>query len=228
MLWMLALCSTGVVAQGQAFNANPNTAIPDNSNVGADSTITVPNAAPYNTHAIGALQIGLRINHTRNDNLDIYLVPPGVTWNRTGPTYNTGAIPAGVIELSTDNGGTNDNYGSGAGPYTYARLSNTIDPVFTSTQAIAAGTVPYTANIYTVEDTTDFNLLYRSSPVGNWKLVVIDDGNSGQNGTLISWEVRYLPQPPRRRRARRQASTRPSHRLTPSCTMHPPAAPASY
>lgn len=194
MLWMLALCSTGVVAQGQAFNANPNTAIPDNSNVGADSTITVPNAAPYNTHAIGALQIGLRINHTRNDNLDIYLVPPGVTWNRTGPTYNTGAIPAGVIELSTDNGGTNDNYGSGAGPYTYARLSNTIDPVFTSTQAIAAGTVPYTANIYTVEDTTDFNLLYRSSPVGNWKLVVIDDGNSGQNGTLISWEVRYLPQ----------------------------------
>ncbi len=194
MLWMLALCSTGVLAQGLAFNANPNTAIPDNSNVGADSTITVPNAAPYNTHAIGALQIGLRINHTRNDNLDIYLVPPGVTWNRTGPTYNTGAIPAGVIELSTDNGGTNDNYGSGAGPYTYARLSNTIDPVFTSTQAIAAGTVPYTANIYTVEDTTDFNLLYRSSPVGNWKLVVIDDGNSGQNGTLISWEVRYLPQ----------------------------------
>ncbi|MBX3475411.1 MAG: choice-of-anchor D domain-containing protein [Planctomycetes bacterium] len=165
-------------------------AIPDNSNAGADSTITVPNAAPYTAHQIYGLQIGLRLNHTRNADLDIYLVPPGVTWNRTGPNYAL-PPPAGVIELSTDNGGTNDNYGTGAGPYVYARLSVTTDPVFPSTQAITAGTVPYTANIYTVEGVAAFNTRYGTSPVGDWKLVVFDD-QGGETGSLVSWELRYV------------------------------------
>ena len=165
-------------------------AIPDNSNAGADSTITVPNAAPYTAHQIYGLQIGLRLNHTRNADLDIYLVPPGVTWNRTGPNYAL-PPPAGVIELSTDNGGTSDNYGTGAGPYVYARLSVTTDPVFPSTQAITAGTVPYTANIYTVEGVAAFNARYGTSPVGDWKLVVFDD-QGGETGSLVSWELRYV------------------------------------
>ncbi|MBK9974016.1 MAG: choice-of-anchor D domain-containing protein [Planctomycetes bacterium] len=186
---LIALAS-GLSAQVVSLSASPNIAIPDNSDAGADSTITIPNSAPYNGHQIGALQIGVRVDHPRDQHLDMYLVPPGVTWNRSGANYVT-PPPAGVVDLSTDNGGNNPNYGSGAGPYVYTRLSVTTDPVFQSTQAVTAGSAPFTANSYTVEGVNDFNALYRTSPVGDWKLVVLDD-QGGQTGTLISWEVRYV------------------------------------
>ncbi len=163
--------------------------IPNASTAGITNSIVIPPT----TETVAALRIGLRIDHPADQDLDIYLIPPGVTW--AGPY--TGAGPAGVIELTSDNGGTGDDYGSGTDDIVYANLTRATDPVFQPGANIAgqgAGAAPFTSQYYYVEDAADMLLRYGASPAGTWTLAVVDDaGDAFSTGRLISWQVEYLP-----------------------------------
>ncbi len=178
---MTAIVSTALSAQ--TFTSNPNLAIPDSPNPGVSDSINVTGV----TGAITSLRVDLRINHTWDSDLDIWLIPPGVTW--AGP-YRNGTPPAGVIDLCTDNGGNGDNFGTGAtAPFTYARFSSATDPVLPGTLLATSGTAPFTAGVYIPEGSAAFNALYNSiSPNGTWTLAIGDDA-AGDTGTVLSWQL---------------------------------------
>ena len=191
----LALCAHGVFAQ--TFTSNPNVTIPDGSRTGVTSTIAIP----ATSDRMRSIRLDLRINHNEVGNLDIYLIPPWASWagpytlvqnefSTTSEALNA-PFPRGVIELSTDNGGNGNNYGSGNGPYTYARFSAAGDPVDPATQAITAGAAAYTADVYIPEGVDAFEDLYGRNPSGTWTLVVADDDTAGNAGTLVSWRITY-------------------------------------
>ncbi len=127
--------------------------IPDNDLTGISNVLAisgVPSGA-----VVASVAVTVNIPHTFNADLDIYL---------TGPNGTT-------IELSTDNGGSSDNY-------TNTVFSNlAINP-------ITGGTGPFTGLFLPEGDlTTLFSL-----PNGNWTLRVADD-LGGDLGTLTSWSV---------------------------------------
>ncbi|MBL0341995.1 MAG: proprotein convertase P-domain-containing protein [Bacteroidetes bacterium] len=77
------------------------------------------------------------------------------------------------IELSTDNGGTGNNY------------TNTV--FVTGSPAITGGSAPFTGN-YAPEQS--FNSLTGSAN-GSWNLVVKDDAGSDV-GTLLDWTISMI------------------------------------
>ncbi len=163
--------------------------IPNSSTVGVTSSIVIPPT----TETIAAFRVGVRIDHPVDEDIEMWLIPPGVTWN--GPYSGSG--PAGVIELSSDNGGSGQDYGSGAFDFVYANFTSATDQVFTPSVNIAGqGTsaAPFTSTYYRPEDQTDFNARYGQSPSGTWTLAVRDDaGNQFTTGRLISWQIEYRP-----------------------------------
>ncbi|MHC4840129.1 MAG: hypothetical protein ACYTDT_04090 [Planctomycetota bacterium] len=167
-------------AQTTTYTRNPSLAIPDASSVGVTDTI----GASGLTGSLSVLRVGIRIDHTYDGDLNVWLIPPGVTW--TGPFVTP---PAGVIELCTNVGSSGSNFGTGASaPYTYTNFTGTSDPVFTAAGSIASGTPPF-ANTYTPEGINDYDALYGTATTnGNWTLVVTDDAG-GDTGTLLSWEI---------------------------------------
>ena len=111
----------------------------------------------------------INITHTYDADLDIYLINPGASNN---------------ISLSTDNGGSGDNY------------RNTIFDDEASTY-IYSGTAPFT-NSYKPESV--LSVLDSKDIYGRWKLSIYDD-NSGYTGTLAAsgWsltiEYQVAPEP---------------------------------
>lgn len=102
------------------------------------------------------VDVKLNIRHTWDEDVDIFLISPGGT----------------RIELSTDNGGSGDNY------------TNT---VFDDEAApsITSGTAPF-AGSYRPEGL--LSVVDGTSAAGTWKLEVTDDSNQ-DTGTLISWSL---------------------------------------
>ena len=96
------------------------------------------------------------MTHDKDEDLDIYLISPDGT----------------RVELSTDNGGTNDNY---------------IDTVFDdeASTPITAGTAPFTGTFQPEGSLADFNGL---ASLGAWTLEITDDSDL-YGGTLTSWEI---------------------------------------
>ncbi len=170
--------------------------IPDNNAFGITDTITIP----ATNDLIGALRIGIRIEHANDADLDIWLIPPGVTWAGPYTTINNGlnvTPQPGVIELSTDNGGTGNDYGTGGISFVYSRFSRNGDRQFnTGNTPITGGASPFTAaSGYFSENiagTNEFNDLYGTNPSGNWTIAIADDNGMG-TGRLISWFVQYVP-----------------------------------
>ena len=214
--WFLLLlwCVAPLAAQG-LFTANPNLAIPDNNANGVSSTINVPATAD----SIYSLRVGVRITHTYDADLSIWLLPPGVSWAGPYCTPNNGATPvppAGVIELSTKNGGNANNYGSGSGGGTiYSNFTSTIDPLSPSSVAITSGGAPFTSQAqWTPEGLTAWNLMFGTNPTGTWTLIVAD-GWGQDTGTLDSWQLEYV-QPPAN-----QLTVSVGAANTPGPTLHP-------
>ncbi|MDY0351923.1 MAG: proprotein convertase P-domain-containing protein [Desulfobulbaceae bacterium] len=121
-----------------------------------DLTTTTSIITSCNTGQIVDLNVQLDITHTWNADLDIFLIAPD----------------ASRIELSTDNGGSGDNY------------SGTIfdDEAATS---ITAGTPPF-AGSYQPE--SPLSVLDGSTADGVWTLEITDD-EGGITGTLNSWRL---------------------------------------
>ncbi len=105
--------------------------------------------------------VNLDITHTFASDLDIGLISPAGTY----------------IDLSSDNGGSGDNY-------TNTEFSDT-----GMNGDISLGTAPFTGSFIPEEPLSTFT---GECMNGDWKLEACDDG-SGNTGTLNSWSITFTP-----------------------------------
>jgi len=131
--------------------------IPDANATGITSNISVSGL----TGTVGnqIVNVTLNINHTYDGDLDISLRCPNGT----------------VIVLSTDNGGTGDNY-----------INTVFSP--TATTNVTAGTAPFTGTFLPEQL---FSGLSGCTLNGTWSLLVADDGG-GDIGTLLDWSITFV------------------------------------
>lgn len=161
--WVRSNCGGGgtsawvgpVTFQTAIDNASPacfNFGLPGQ---GCSNTIPITvSGAPGNTLGTDVFldKAEIIISHTWTDELDIYL-----------------ETPSGVqIELSTDNGGSDSNYGNPS-----ACPSQTTSFTMSAPTSITAGTAPFIGNYRPEGNFSSFN---GANPNGNWKLAVCDDG----------------------------------------------------
>ncbi|MCF6130522.1 PKD domain-containing protein, partial [Flavobacterium sp. AS60] len=163
------VCSGGCITLGGSTNATGSSgttsftnsgsyAIPDGSTTGVYSPLVTSGLLPTTITASSIASVCVNMTHTWDSDLDIYLQCPDGT----------------RVELSTDNGGTGDNY------------TNTC---FTPTAAssITTGTAPFTGT-YLPEQS--FNVLNGCTANGTWQLFVQDD-LGGDAGSISGWTITF-------------------------------------
>ena len=155
----ISATASGGSASTNGSNAT-STPIPDNNTTGISSTINISNIPAGST--ITGITVGVNITHTWNSDLDIFLTGSNGT----------------QIELSTDNGGSGDNY------------TNTI---FSSAgvNPITGGVSPFTGTFLPEGNLTTLYSLGN----GSWTLTVQDD-SGGDFGTLLNWNISITYTPP--------------------------------
>ncbi len=126
--------------------------IPDNSNTGVNSPITISGTGL--TAAAAIVNVQITVNHNTDDQLDIFLKAPN----------------GSQIELSSDNGGSGNNY------------TNTIFQ--TGGSSITSGSAPFTGT-YAPEQA--FSGLTGSAD-GTWNLFVRDDAFF-TTGSIVEWFI---------------------------------------
>lgn len=141
---------------GIGYEILPGTAIPDDGSV-VTSTIPVPDA-----RTIQDVDVVVNIEHRNLEDLDLELVAPDGT----------------VVELSTDNGGDENNY--------YQTVFDDEGPVsidgFSATAPFAWRHVPE----------SPLSVLDGMSAAGDWQLRVRDDSpTSAAPGVLHSWAIQF-------------------------------------
>ena len=158
--FLFLMCFTTVSLFAQTFTGGTGS-ISDNSCDAATHDF------PVTVTGVGVLGVsnnfssaGFSITHTFDADLDIYLVAPDGT----------------IVELSTDNGGSGDNY------------TNTVISASGAT-SIVAGTAPFT-NTYTPEG--NLATLNGLNADGTWILRVCDDA-AADTGTLDNWSITFIP-----------------------------------
>jgi subtilisin-like proprotein convertase family protein len=132
--------------------------IPDLATI--ESPITIPDGG-----AVSDVNVRVRLNHTFDGDLNISLVHPDGT----------------VVNLSSNNGGGGDNYGSGA---------NNCSGTFTvfddsAVAAITAGTAPFAGTFRPEQMLSTLNGKLLN---GTWKLRIADTAGADV-GTLFCWEL---------------------------------------
>lgn len=145
---------------GQVFSSAPAAAIPAIGTI--TRTITVTGVGDIDC-SYGLTQVCINVSHTRDEDLDIFLIDPN------GVLY----------ELTTDNGGTGDNY---------------IVTCFNATAGtnVTAGTAPFNG---TFRPEGVLGLANNGQNAdGVWTLQVTDD-RSGTGGTLNSWSLTFAATP---------------------------------
>ncbi|MGB7924253.1 MAG: proprotein convertase P-domain-containing protein [Pyrinomonadaceae bacterium] len=135
-------------------------AIPDAGTV--DVPLVVADAG-----TITDLNVRLRLNHTSDSDLDIFLIAPDGT----------------MVELTTDNGVANDNYGSGA--TSCASTPTVFDDA--AAVSILTGSAPFAGSFRPEKPLSFFN---GKSAKGTWKLRIIDD-KAVDVGTLYCFELQF-------------------------------------
>ncbi|MEO6902386.1 MAG: PKD-like domain-containing protein [Bacteroidia bacterium] len=150
------LTATGVLGTPViTFNNNNTSSIPDNNTTGITSNIVVSGIS--GTVASQLTSVCINISHGNDADLDIFLKSPNGT----------------IIDLSSDNGGTGDNY------------SNTC--FSTSGPSITTGTAPFTGS-FTPEQA--LSLISASMANGTWSLIVKDDSPTDV-GLLTGWSLNF-------------------------------------
>ena len=145
---ILNLCYTPIPANCTNYTVTPGTAISSGGGAIYNSVINVPDS-----YTITDVDVTVNITHTYNADLDIYIISPSGT----------------TIELSTDNGGSGDNYNN----VTFDDASANILPTGNTT---LSGTYQPEGSLAGLNG---------ENSNGNWTLRVIDDAN-GDGGTIIS------------------------------------------
>ncbi|MGL2965739.1 Ig-like domain-containing protein, partial [Flavobacterium sp. XGLA_31] len=170
-----------------SFTNSTSYAIPDNSTTGVYSPITVSGISPAVIGSSSIASVCLNIAHAWDEDLDIFLQCPDGT----------------RIQLSTDNGTSNDNY---------------TGTCFTTSAAtsITSGTPPFTGT-YQPED--PFSSLNGCTANGTWQLFVRDDA-SLISGNIIDWTITFNNNVP-------PFSWSPTTSMTNSTTLTPTVCPTS-
>jgi gliding motility-associated-like protein len=128
----------------------------------AKSPVTVAGVV-QKTVASGVIQsVCLNIDHPSDGDLDIYLVSPDGKF----------------LELSSDNGGTGDNY-----------TNTCFTPNATKSIQLTGSAPPFTGNF---KPEGDWSALDGAPTNGIWKLQVSDDGLAF-SGKLLDWAITFAP-----------------------------------
>ncbi len=139
-------------------NLNP-IGIPDSGSV-----TSIINVAGFAGNIVGVMP-GMFITHGNDADLDIFLQGPDGT----------------IVELSTDNGDTNNNYGTSCAAPTYFN-----DGVLTN---ITAAIAPFAGTFRPEGRLMDFRGKGGSEINGLWKLIITDDTANGFSGALTCWNL---------------------------------------
>ena len=134
----------------------PSSDIPKAISSSGTPTVTSIINVPASADTITDVNITLDITHSWDDDLDITLIHPDGT----------------RIELSTDNGGSNDHY------------TNTAFDQQAAT-SITSGSAPFTG---TFRPEGNLDSLNGKTATGNWTLEIHDDANN-DGGSLNSWSL---------------------------------------
>ncbi len=149
---------TGSLVPHSYSSGNIATAIPDNGSIDIPILVT-------DVFTLSDVNFKLRINHTFDADLDISLIHPDNT----------------IVDLTSDNGGGSDNYGSGANDCsgTYTIFDDA------AATAITAGAAPFAGTFRPEGLLSVFNGKMSN---GTWKLRVTDDAGLDV-GTIGCFEL---------------------------------------
>jgi autotransporter-associated beta strand protein len=149
----------GSVGTPVPYSLTVDQAIPDGSTL--NSTIGVGGI----TSAIANVTVSLYLTHPSDQEVHISLIGPDGT----------------TIDLSSDNGGTGDDYGSSC-----ANRTTFSDAAATS---ITAGTPPFVGTFRPEQALSNFVGKVGSAANGTWTLRISDDNAIGNPGTLHCWTL---------------------------------------
>ncbi len=140
------------------FSFDPPLPIPDNNATGVMDVHTIEAECGL----LFDVNIGVDITHPFDGDLDIFLM------------YEDMVNPPITVELSTDNGGTGDNY---------------TDTIFDSEAAtpITAGAPPFTGSF---RPEGSLAVLYNKEKCARWTLIVIDDA-AADVGVVNDWSILF-------------------------------------
>ena len=155
-----SLPSGTIASTPHRLDNNTVVAIPNNSSI--NSTVTVSGV----TTPIQRVTVFVHILHASDADLDISLIGPDGT----------------TVVLSSDNGGTGDNYGTNC-----VDTGRTIFNDLAST-SITAGSAPFVGSFRPEEPLSTFNGKIGSAVNGVWTLHVVDDA-AGSSGSLQCWSL---------------------------------------
>ncbi|CAN1509283.1 Gliding motility-associated, C-terminal domain [Flavobacteriaceae bacterium] len=170
-----------------SFSNNSSYAIPDNSTAGVSSPIVVSGITPSVIGAGSIASVCININHTFDADLDIFLESPDGT----------------RIILSTDNGGSNDNY-----------TGTCFSPTAVTAITAGAANAPFTGSFLPEGLFSALNTLLIN---GTWKLFVKDD-TGGDIGNIVGWTITFNNNAP-------AFSWSPTTAMTNSTTLTPTVCP---
>jgi subtilisin-like proprotein convertase family protein len=141
---------SGGLGSTSQFDVNGPIVIPDLDSVDIPVTVFGFNGT------LGNVRASVQIQHTVDADLDLYLISPDDT----------------IVELSTDNGGTSDNYGTSCSPQTSRTTFN--DNAVNSITAPAT-VAPFAGSFKPEGKLADFRGKTGSAVNGTWFLRVTDD-----------------------------------------------------
>ena len=155
---------TGTAGGPLRFNRTGDQVIPD---LGAlDSTVTVSGVAAPIHHIV----VSLHLSHTTDDNLDVSLQAPDGT----------------SVLLSSDNGGTLDDYGTSCADPDRTTFNDS------AATSITSGTAPFRGSFRPEEPLSVYRGKFGSNVNGTWHLNIADD-TAGGLGTLHCWSLTIFP-----------------------------------
>ncbi|MCA8917524.1 MAG: choice-of-anchor D domain-containing protein [Planctomycetes bacterium] len=171
-LWLLIMLLASPLSAQVYTSSSGLTPIPNNAPGIRDDIIVV--GAPA---SIQSMRVRFTIHHPNDNDLGIWLVPPGVT---VSPPYNAATMASSsAIPLSYLQGGSGDDYLDAA--FTGS------DPCFYPTSSIwGSSTAPFD-KLYGAGQLNNF---YGTNANGTWGLVVYDQG-VGNVGDLVTWSLEF-------------------------------------
>jgi autotransporter-associated beta strand protein len=137
--------------------------VPDGGST--NSSVTVSGI----TALLAKVTVSLNINHNSDSDLDIFLQGPDGT----------------TVELSTDNGGTGNNYGNSCAQRT------TFDDA--AVTPITSGAAPFFGTFRPEGKLSDFRGKSGAEVNGTWTLLVTDDTVNAAAGELDCWTLNLFP-----------------------------------
>ena len=136
-------------------------------------SVDIPLVASGISGTLGKVRASIQIQHTADADLDLYLISPDNT----------------IVELSTDNGGSSDNYGTACVPQT---SRTTFDDTAVNSITSPTVSVPYSGTFRPEGNLSDFRGKTGSAVNGTWFLRATDDSGI-DTGTVNCFSLFLAP-----------------------------------